>query len=80
MGIEEKVVLKNAIEDVEIFKKDKYGNERYIGFIHGTNEIETVVQIEKIGDHQYVLYVTIDRELICSYHDVDSYKVNLKEW
>lgn len=79
MGIEEKVVLKNAMEDVEIFKKDKYGNERYIGFIHGTNEIETVVQIEKIGD-QYVLHVIIDRELICSYHDVDSFKINLKEW
>ena len=77
MELKERVTLKHAIEDVEIFRKDKYGNE-YMGFIHGTDEIETNVEIETLGTN-YVISIVINGNLICSYHNVDSYKINLKE-
>ena len=78
MQIIEKVTLKHVMEDVEIFRKDKYGNERYIGFIHGSDDIETNIDIEKIGN-TFRISVIINGDLICSYHDVSSYKINLKE-
>lgn len=77
MELKERVTLKHAIEDIEIFRKDKYGNE-YMGFIHGTDEMETNVEIETLGTN-YVISVVINGNLICSYHNVDSYKINLKE-
>ena len=77
MELKERVTLKHAVEDVEIFRKDKYGNE-YMGFIHGTDEMETNVEIETLGTN-YVISVVINGNLICSYHNVDSYKINLKE-
>lgn len=73
----EKVVLTNPVEDVEIFRKDKYGNE-YMGFIHGSDGIKTTVEIEELGTN-YVISVVINGNLICSYHNVDSYKINVKE-
>lgn len=74
----EKLTLKHVIDDVEIFKKDEYGNERHIGFIHGSDENEVNVEIEKLEPH-YVIYVVINGNLICSYHNVDSYKIYVKE-